>query len=208
MKRKWILIVALAGILVLTGCSANTERLAEPTFPLAQSDIQAVLDELSLPWIIIQEGTRHSFYDQEATMFSLRDIEKKLNEESENTILYAGISSGIERGSRELDVSLAAGSFGLAEKPFAWEDWKQEIILATILYGGFESREEVYRALARLDVPEDDRGFKQGVSLSNGYCVVTKSKSRPVSGDYVVWIHFYASEALYREAEAIIAEIT
>lgn len=206
--RKHVLWLLLLGItLVLTGCKTAEEKPPEPQFPLGESAIQEVLDELSLPWVIIEEDTRNIFGNYEASQYSLRDPEKKLNDTSESTILYAGILSGTARGERELNVTLIAGSFGLAEKPFAWKDWKQEIIMATMLYGGFEHREEVYNALSRLDVPEDDSGFEEGVSFSNGYCVVTKGKSRPVSGDYVMWIHFYASEALYREAEAIIAEI-
>ena len=68
-----------------------------------------------------------------------------------------------------------AKSHMVNDKPFAWEDWKQEIIFITILYGGFEDEEEVYRALSKLEVPDDDKVLKWGVQLSNGYCGVQRS---------------------------------
>lgn len=175
--------------------------MPEPEFPLKESTVQAALDELSLPWVIFEEETRTvSENDPKPTLFSLRDPEKKQSAYSENTLFYGGILSGTIQGKRELDVTLESEAHGLTGKPFAWEDWKQEIILATVLYGGAEDREEAYRALSKLDVPQND-GFELGVSLSNGYCVVKRKMVQPGQGRYILWVHFYESEEHYQEKQ-------
>lgn len=204
MRKTMIWILTFACIFTLAGCGTNSvEKPPGPEFPLVESVVQSALDELSLPWVIFDEETQsYSDEDLEKVLYTLRDPEKKLNEASETTIFYAGITSGTKRGNRELDVCMDARSLGLDRKPFAWEAWKQEITLATILYGGCRDREEACHALSKLDVPEVDNGFKLGVPLSNGYCTVkVRPRYGPDSESYILWIHFYETEALYREAQ-------
>ena len=142
----------------------------------------------------------------ENTVYSnyvLRDPERKYHEDSLDTILYGGIISGIVDGNRYMSTIFDAKSHMVNDKPFAWEDWKQEIIFITILYGGFEDEEEVYRALSKLEVSDDDKVLKWGVQLSNGYCGVQRSSiTQPAdSRGYTIWINFYETEELYLKME-------
>lgn len=201
MKKMMTWLLIFDCIFALAGCGASSaEKTLGLEFPLEESVVQSALEELSLPWVIFEEETRRiSDADREAVSYTLRDPKKKQNEESETTTFYAGVLSGTFRGHRELDVVLDNKPLGLVGKPFSWEDWKQEIILATVLYGGTEDREEAYRTLSKMDVPEDD-GFELGVSLSNGYCVIKRrALHAPENDRYILRIHFYESEALYRE---------
>lgn len=213
MRKKIMPVMLLLCILILTSCKADSSTPSpEPKFPLEESTITAALNELSLDWAISVDETQMTRdANRETVLYSLRDPEKKLNEESEYTILYAGISSGFVDGKRCLSVTLNPSALDLNEKPFAWEDWKKEIILATILYGGYEEKEEVYEALSRIDVPEGEEGYQCGVNFSNGYCTVKKSRAQRTPSSsvrYVLWVDFYESEEAFHKMiqEAIPAE--
>lgn len=184
MKKHIILGLLIAGLLTLTACVENTpytkspdsipkESMAEPEFPLDKGTIMKTVDSLNLP-CIISEDESEELLTRENTVYSnyvLRDPERKYHEDSLDTILYGGIISGIVDGNRYMSTIFDAKSHMVNDKPFAWEDWKQEIIFITILYGGFEDEEEVYRALSKLEVSDDDKVLKWGVQLSNGYAV-------------------------------------
>lgn len=203
MRKKIIPIMLFAVALMLTGCKADhSTSIPEPSFPLEESTVIEALDKLSFDWVISENETLIiSEENREAVLYQLRDPEKKLNEESENTILYAGIFSGIDDGKRRLCVTFTSVTLGLDGKPFAWEDWKDQIILSAILYGGFKDTEEVYAALFRTDAPAGDEAFQCSVKFQNSYCVVKRSpvQHKPSPGRYVLWIDFYESEGHYHE---------
>ena len=216
MKKHIILGLLIAGLLTLTACVENSpytegpdsipkDSMAEPEFPLDKGTIMKTVDSLNLP-CVISEDESEELLTRENTVYSnyvLRDPERKYHEDSLDTILYGGIISGIVDGNRYMSTIFDAKSHMVNDKPFAWEDWKQEIIFITILYGGFEDEEEVYRALSKLEVPDDDKVLKWGVQLSNGYCGVQRSSiTQPVdSRGYTIWINFYETEELYLKME-------
>ena len=216
MKKHIILGLLIAGLLTLTACVENSpytegpdsipkESMAEPEFPLDKGTIMKTVDSLNLP-CVISEDESEELLTRENTVYSnyvLRDPERKYHEDSLDTILYGGIISGIVDGNRYMSTIFDAKSHMVNDKPFAWEDWKQEIIFITILYGGFEDEEEVYRALSKLEVPDDDKVLKWGVQLSNGYCGVQRSSNiQPAdSRGYTIWINFYETEELYLKME-------
>lgn len=216
MKKHIILGLLIAGLLTLTACVENSpytegpdsipkESMAEPEFPLDKGTIMKTVDSLNLP-CVISEDESEELLTRENTVYSnyvLRDPERKYHEDSLDTILYGGIISGIVDGNRYMSTIFDAKSHMVNDKPFAWEDWKQEIIFITILYGGFEDEEEVYRALSKLEVPDDDKVLKWGVQLSNGYCGVQRSSiTQPAdSRGYTIWINFYETEELYLKME-------
>lgn len=216
MKKHIILGLLIAGLLTLTACVENSpytegpdsipkESMAEPEFPLDKGTIMKTVDSLNLP-CVISEDESEELLTRENTVYSnyvLRDPERKYHEDSLDTILYGGIISGIVDGNRYMSTIFDAKSHMVNDKPFDWEDWKQEIIFITILYGGFEDEEEVYRALSKLEVPDDDKVLKWGVQLSNGYCGVQRSSiTQPAdSRGYTIWINFYETEELYLKME-------
>lgn len=199
MKKIIIWVLAIACLLTLAGCSRGDAQKG-PAFPLEKQEVEAAVAELSLPWVIFDEETQQiSDANRKAVIYTLRDPEKKHSEDPDSLYLFcAGILTGTLRGHRELDMTLVSRWHGLEGTAFAWEDWKQEIILATMLYGGMD-REEAYQALSKLEVPDEDI-FELGVPLSNGYCMVKKKATEQGSDHYSLWIHFWESEELYREA--------
>ena len=52
----------------------------------------------------------------------------------------------------------------------AWEDWKQQIVFAALLYGGFENEESVYQAFLDKEFPDGSTVLVQEVQLPEGYC--------------------------------------
>lgn len=215
MYKSIILLLLMASVLTFTACkmsgsisnasdSASAERLPQPKLPLEKDVIMKTVEELGLSCVISEDESQETLSRENAVyvLHVLRDPERKYNEDSEDTVLYAGITSGIVDGSRGLGGTFDARSHMLEDKPFAWEDWKEEIVFCSLLYGGFEDKEEVYRALSKLEVPDDGNALKWGVQLSNGYCVVRRSRieQRPATG-YTLWITFYETEELYLKAE-------
>lgn len=190
--------------------SASGERLPEPEFPLSEDVINDALDELGLDWVILEDEIQQiSEEDVEGIIYTFRDPVKTQSEHSTATLFYGGVSSGIVEGKRQLSMILDSGGHGLDGVPFAWEDWKQAIVLGTMLYGGFEDKEEVYRALSELEVPDDDSALKWGVPLSKGYCNVQRGaiQTSPSKGSYVLWITFYESEEDYQQVQQKMEEI-
>ncbi|MDC7290604.1 hypothetical protein NXH76_22705 [Blautia schinkii] len=190
----------------ITGTEASDsvlkERLPEPEFPLSEDVIKDALDELGLDWVIPQDEIQQvSKENVEGVIHVFRDPVKTQYEYSTSPLLYGGVSSGFVEGKRHLSISFDSRGYGLYGAPFAWEDWKQGIILGTMLYGGFEDKEEVYRALSELEVSDDDSIREWEVSLSKGYCWVHRSSTdRNTSEEgYYVWINFFESEEDYQK---------
>lgn len=216
MKKHIFVVLFIISLAALSACKEDSsfpdspgstakERMSEPEFPLDRETLMKTVDELGLSCVISDDESRESL-SRENTVYSnyvLRDPGRKYHEDGLDTVLYGGIISGIVDGNRYLSAIFDAKSHLVHDRPFAWEDWKQEIIFITVLYGGFEDKEEVYRALSKLEVPDDDNVLKWGVPLSNGYCGVQRSRisQSPAPGGYTLWINFYETEELYLKAE-------
>lgn len=90
-----------------------------------------------------------------------------------------------------------------------WEDWKTQIVFATLLYGSFEDEEEFYRAFSEQEIPEDEETFKWDAQLPSGYCSVgyrvldsefecgSRGK-RILKQHYMMELSIYESESLYQ----------
>ena len=65
-------------------------------------------------------------------------------------LLIAGITSATIEGERVLITVF--DQIDVADQ-MSWEDWKQQIVFATLLYGGFEDEEQVYQAFADKELP-------------------------------------------------------
>lgn len=213
MRKNILSFLCIVSVLILTACkadnpvsdisaSASKEKMSKPEFPLDKDTILKTIGELGLPCVISEDESQESLSRENAVYsnYILRDPERKYNVDNGDAVLYAGIISGMVDGNRYLSSVFDAKSLMRDEKPFAWEDWKQEIIFTSVLYGGFEDEEEVYWALSGLAVPDDDGVLKWGIQLSDGYCGVQRGGGAS-SGSYALWINFYESEELYLKAE-------
>ena len=89
----------------------------------------------------------------------------------------------------------------------SWEDWKQQIVFATLLYGGFEDEEQVYQAFADKELPYGENVF-QGwdAQLPEGYCTVTyrtiSESSNPKQKRHALMgVNIYESQELYQRLQ-------
>ena len=55
---------------------------------------------------------------------------------------------------------------------FQWADWKQQIVFAAMLYGGFADEEAVYQALSEQGDPADGE-YRWEAELPEGCCRVS-----------------------------------
>lgn len=220
MRRCILFVLLLVSGLVLSGFSNNNcdtnvsqsivkELMPEPQFPLAEGTITEALDELGLSWVISEDETISVCRENlEYNMYTLRDVEERLHEDSEDTIFRGSVASGIIEGRRRMELLFDSRCHSGDAVPFTWEAWKQEMILGAMLYGGFEDKEEVYRVFCQLEGPDDDHAFQKGVQLSKGYCSVHKgpTDNEHRKGRYALWIDFFESEEHYQDYQQKIQE--
>lgn len=139
MKRLICLCVAFAVLFSLSGCQKT--GLSRPDFPLTAEAVAAALEETGLPGTVSEEETQ-SLADR-YVLYMLR---------GEDHALTMDISSAFRDGKRLLKISYYAPSVPVGPA-FAWADWKQQLVFAALLFGGFADKEEVYRAFSEQDVP-------------------------------------------------------
>ena len=92
-----------------------------------------------------------------------------------------------------------------------WEDWKQQITLATTLYGGFENEEEVYQAFQEQEVPEGQTRLQWDADLPGGYCTVSyRNRSSTIydedgfaieKNSATLFVNIYETSELYQEIQ-------
>lgn len=173
MAKRWICAFIAAGMmLAVTGCrDSDTSR---PKFPLDEEAITAALIEAGLPGIISESETK-----AEATYktdYTVRDP----NGRDRPLIL---ISSSLSNRARLLQILYIEPI--VVEKPeFEWADWKQQLVFAALLSGGFSDSEELYRSFSAQEPPdevysaEEKRAYMLAESftwyaeLQGGYCIV------------------------------------
>lgn len=164
-----------------TGCQKNT--VPQTNFPLQEETILTTLEKAELKGEISESETVTDSEGQSA-MHVVRSINETYSdtitsEEAQTNphsrVMIAGISSRIAEGEQLLSVT-----YDQKEVPdeFAWKDWKKQIVFATLLYGGFEDEEEIYKAFLDKKIPENETVFELAVQLPGRYC----------------WMHYDASE--------------
>lgn len=119
-------------------------------------------------------------------------------------LLIAGITSATIEGERVLITVF--DQIDVADQ-MSWEDWKQQIVFATLLYGGFEDEEQVYQAFADKELPYGENVF-QGwdAQLPEGYCTVTyrtiSESSNPKQKRHALMgVNIYESQELYQRLQ-------
>lgn len=171
-RVNWVIhaVLAFGVICSLVGCQKN--GLSQPDFPLEEDVIMTALEQTGLPWVISESETHSNIEGQIA--YTLRNPTDTYGD-TENKVLTAGISSAFTEGERFLTVTFPSTPDEPATLPFAWEDWKQQIVFTTLLFGGFEDEEEVYRAFSDKKTPEGEERFEWEAQLPGGYCRVNYS---------------------------------
>ncbi|MEA4969551.1 MAG: hypothetical protein VB051_03365 [Candidatus Pelethousia sp.] len=199
-KRAVCAALMLCLLCSLTGC--KKKALPQPKLPLSEAAVNAALEKTGLPGAIAADETQS--IAPKHTLYVVRD--------PDNEMFVAGISSGDEGGERCLFASFTSDPDIPAELPFTWADWKEHIVFATLLFGGFADEEEVYRAFAGQTAPAEEETFEWDAQLPAAYCRV-RYRLRPTRiihtfpepiierYAYLVNVRIYESKALYDQQE-------
>ncbi len=199
--KRVICVILAFGVICFIGC--QKKELPQPDFPLSEKVVNDTLKQLGLSWIISESETSSS--REGHVSYALRNPEK-LNDFTNDPLLMAGISSAdIEEG-RLLLTTFATDSVSKGVDPrtlpFKWEDWKQQIVFATLLYGGFGDEEEVYRAFSGNEIPEVEGMIRWDAQLQAAYCRVSLTSldsDIPGAQRYILWVEFYPSKTVYQK---------
>lgn len=223
MRRLISVLLALSLMCPLSGCRKG--GLPQPDFPLEEAVVTAALEQTGLPGEISESDT---FSNTEGyTSYMLRDQK----DQKEKRMFTAVVSSALTEGERFLQIHFRSPSVS-EPPPFAWEDWKQQLVFAALLFGGFSDEEEIYREFFAQEVPEGETpltadGMRLDVyttdirewdaQLPAGYCKVryyqsstnveSSSRGRRIleqSPNMIIAI--YESKAHYERLEQEIAE--
>lgn len=200
--KRVIFVILAFGVICSIGC--HKKELPQPDFPLSEKVVNDTLQQVGLPWVISESETYSS---HERLVYTLRNPEK-LNDFTNDPLMMAGISSAdIEEG-RLLLTTFATDSVSKGVDPrtlpFTWEDWKQQIIFATLLYGGFGDEEEVYRAFSSNEIPENEGMLRWDAQLQTAYCrvnLISLDSDIPGAQRYILWVEFYPSITVYQKLE-------
>ena len=166
MKQQHLFFVLLTlGILcILTGCQKSREF--QTVFPLDAATVNETLTKAGLPGSVREDET---YSQQEGHVsYTIRRAPEHPNE-PEDGVFVASVSSVQLTDGRLLYTTFVQHR---DSNEFQWSDWKQQIVSATMLYGGFADEEAVYQALTEQGVPSDGENQWE-VELPEGYCRVS-----------------------------------
>lgn len=170
MKRLTCILLAVCVIASLAGCRETGQ--AKSHFPLTEEAVTAALERTGLPGVISESETQSDGAGRVA--FTLHD-------QTENKKTTMLISSGPVEEDWFLQIYFISPSAS-EQPPFAWEDWKQQLVFAALLYGGFSDEEEIYRAFSEQEAavetlppdPETQKYIAESrkcdARLPGGYC--------------------------------------
>ncbi|MDO4275989.1 MAG: hypothetical protein Q4D16_20155 [Eubacteriales bacterium] len=207
--------VGMLGMLCfVSGCKKDV--LPQPTFPLDEEVVNAALEKSGLPGILSESET--ASWAEGQMVHAVRSLTitysdtisaEEANANPITRLLIASIvsnSSEITEGKRMLFIR-----FGQIDVPdqMTWEDWKQQIVFATLLYGGFEDEEQVYQAFADKELPclHGESSFQAwDAQLPGGYCIVnyriSNETSKPVAKQEAsMGVYIYESKELYQRIQ-------
>jgi len=184
--------------------------LPQPTFPLDAEVIIVALEKSGLPGILSESETNssvegHRTHIVRSPTITYSDIisTKEAYANPSTRLLIACISSATIEGERVL-----LTIFDQIDVPdqMTWEDWKQQIVFATLLYGGFEDEEQVYQAFAVKELPYGENLFRGDAQLPGGYCTVTYRYSyetiKPTQKRHAfMGVNIYESQTLYQRLQ-------
>ncbi|MBS6396606.1 MAG: hypothetical protein KH452_05590 [Clostridiales bacterium] len=207
--KKWIFVFPALGVLGML-CVASVRKkdvLPQPDFPLEEEVITAALEKTGLPGLLSEsettfsaEGQRRHVVRSPSVTYSDMITPEESDADPRTRLLVAAVSSTTFGGERVL--STVFDQIDVSDQ-MAWEDWKQQIVFATLLYGGFEDEEQVYQALVCEEFPYGENSFGWEVQLPGGYCTVTcrttEETSRPEGKKRAsLGVNIFESEELYQ----------
>lgn len=167
MKRRNLLIVflsALAIFCILTGCQKSREF--QTVFPLDAATVNETLTKAGLPGSVREDET---YSQQEGHVsYTIRRAPEH-PDEPEDGVFVASVSSVQLTDGRLLYTTFVQHR---DSDQFQWADWKQQIVFAAMLYGGFADEEAVYQALSEPGDPADGE-YRWEAELPEGYCRVS-----------------------------------
>ena len=158
--KRFICIICIT-VLLLTGCQTK-KALPRPDYPLKEEALNTAIEETGLSWSITSTDT-YSEGDNSRTSYGFS------RPESSSNFQTAFISSALYRQKRMLTMSVMINSDAASQQ--SWETWKDWIILATRLYGGFIEVEELYNACSTQKLPLNEKTVYAG-TLTGGYCQI------------------------------------
>lgn len=167
MKRRNLLIVfpsALAIFCILTGCQKSREF--QTVFPLDAATVNETLTKAGLPGSVREDET---YSQQEGHVsYTIRRAPEH-PDEPEDGVFVASVSSVQLTDGRLLYTTFVQH---MDSDQFQWADWKQQIVFAAMLYGGFADEEAVYQALSEQGDPADGE-YRWEAELPEGCCRVS-----------------------------------
>lgn len=136
MKKILIcILVLILGLAILYKCKKQT--LPVPQYPLDSDTIVAALQEWGLSYTIEEDD----WVRKERQGQSLYNLYS-----AENGEFVAGISSSQKDGERLLFISFPPFYF---TNPISVKEYENAIAFATLLYGGFQDQQQVYKKFTR-----------------------------------------------------------
>lgn len=201
--------------------ACKKDVLPQPNFPLEEEAITAALEKTGLPGEISESET--TSYAEGHSLYVVRSLTEAYSDEISpeeaqanpySRVIIASASSAITEGERTLYTMFDQKD---SSDQFAWEDWNKQIVFTTLLYGGFEDEEDVYRAFVGKALPkgensEDEVSLVWDAQLPGGYCWVryVSRKTKVFEGEYDVptwrytgtlFVKIYESQALFQKLE-------
>ncbi len=183
--KYFLLWACVLGLLCsLTGC--KNEQRFQTSFPLKEEELTEAMEKVGLEGMISESESELSLQTKGRTQYVHYVVRRGAEPQydPENGPWVTGIMSAQHKGKRMLYTTF---SQRVPSAQLAWEDWKPQLVLAALLYGGFENEEELYQALLGQELPEGktsaapdaqppggyDTVFTSDAQLPGGYCTVS-----------------------------------
>lgn len=168
--KNFLLFTCMLGLLCsLTGCG-NEERF-QTSFPLKEEELTEALEKVGLEGTISESESALSVQTKGQTQYVhyvlRRDAEQDYDPEDGPWV--TDIMSADHKGKRMLYTTFAQR---VPSAQLKWEDWKAQLVLAALLYGGFENEEALYQALLDQELPEGRSSAAPDAHPPGGYGTV------------------------------------
>lgn len=129
--RKFVIGIILLCLTISICCGCKKNSLPMPLYPLDEAIVEAGLEETTLLWKI----TKKEIWGEGRVYYDLCDKDGKA---------IAVISSVGDGSTRLLQLTFYTSSAITA--PLPGKDWEKAVNLATLLYGGFREKGQVFEA--------------------------------------------------------------
>lgn len=169
LNRLSVVFCVVMGLCLLSGCAEEESRF-QTTFPLDDETITAALKEAGLTGVISDSETYSTMKGN--MMHTIRDPERTYVSGGISVVVAVVSSNELENG------RVLFANFGQKEvesREIDLEDWKQQLVFAALLYGGFEDEEALYQAFLEKDLqlPAEKDSCGWEAELPEGYCRLT-----------------------------------